>query len=106
MSITEPSGVRHFLISLPTSLSARRVKDITSMPNVLSIPNEDIRPRSTDAVNLVGRDDDVFRRAVEIVFELFEHSEIRTRSAIGRDYFHILSITPFTSRFQSHNINK
>ena len=27
---------------------------MTSMPNVLSMPNDEIRPRSTDAVNLSG----------------------------------------------------
>ena len=50
ISITEPSGVRHFLISLPISLLASLVNDITSMPKVLSIPSAEISPLSTDAV--------------------------------------------------------
>ncbi len=41
-------------MSLPMSLFARRVKDITSMPKVLSMPRAEIRPLSTEAVNLSG----------------------------------------------------
>ena len=41
-------------MSLPMSLLASLVNDITSMPNVLSIPNAEISPLSTEAVNLSG----------------------------------------------------